>query len=240
MRCRFVGLLAALGVLAGGGQGALAADMPVYKAAPAAVAPVLYNWTGIYIGGQGGYGWSHNDWRDALGPPFNAGGHTATGWLGGLHVGADYQFGSWVIGAEGQYNWAHLRGRHISLVDPADTLETRVHSLATVTGRVGYAFDRILVYGKGGVAWKRDTYVKIDLGVIEGIAGVTRAGWIIGLGAEYAFWNNFSARLEYTYADFGRRRVNLIDPAGGAPSPFDIRQDIQTIMLGLSYRFSWL
>jgi outer membrane immunogenic protein len=220
-------------------QPALAADLPVYKApsAPAVVAPA-FSWTGIYIGGNVGYGWAKKDWTDPLGPPFDAGSHTATGWLGGLQAGANYQIGSWVIGVEGRYDWADLNGSHISLVDPADTLKTKVTSVASIAGRLGYAFDRFLVYGKGGGAWVRDEFTKIDLGLIEGQAAVTRSGWLVGAGIEYAVWNNLSVRLEYDYMDFGTQRVDLIDPAGGAPAPFDIRQRLQSLTFGVNYRFN--
>jgi outer membrane immunogenic protein len=215
------------------GPAAIAADMPV-KAIPAAA---VYNWTGIYAGGSVGYGWAKKDWTDPLGPPFDAGSHNATGWLGGFQLGGNYQFGSFVVGVEGQYSWAKLKGSHISLVDLADTLTTQVDCTANVAARIGYAFDRTLIYGRGGVAWIRDAHRKIDLGAIEGMADTTRTGWLLGAGIEYAFWGNWSARLEYNYMSFGTQRLNFIDPAGGPPAPFDIKQNLQTVMLGLNYRF---
>lgn len=232
MRRRVIGLVALLcGVV---GQSAIAADAPIYKAKPQAAA---YNWTGVYVGASVGYGWATKDWTDPLGPPFDAGSHSANNWLGGLQLGANYQFGRWVVGVEGQYSWANLKGSHVSLVDPADTLTTQVDWTANIAARIGYAFDRTLIYGKGGAAWIRDSHTKIDLGLIEGLASTTRSGWLLGAGIEYAFWGNWSARLEYNYMDFGTQRLNLIDPAGGAPAPFDIRQKLQTLMIGVNYRF---
>src|SRR5690242_13914408 len=96
-----VGLMTCLGVAAGT-YSAGAADLPV-KARPPAVV-VAYSWTGLYVGGHVGYGWADKDWSDPLGPPFAIGSHTATGWLAGAQVGFNYQFGSWVIGAEGQFS----------------------------------------------------------------------------------------------------------------------------------------
>jgi outer membrane immunogenic protein len=189
------------------------------------------------VGAHAGYGWADKDWTDPAGPPFDAGSHTATGWLGGLQAGANYQFSNWVIGVEGQYSWADLSGSHISLVDPADTLGTKVRRMATFAGRFGYAFDRALIYAKGGGAWAHDDHTKFDLGVREGVGRLNRSGWMAGAGVEYAFIGPWSAKLEYNYMDMGTRRVTLIDPAGGPPDFFDIRQHIQTIVVGINYRF---
>jgi outer membrane immunogenic protein len=244
MRRGIVGLAALLVYAAGGGQQlAVAADIPMpVKARPYAVAPA-FNWTGFYVGGHVGYGWARKEWTDPLGPPFDAGAHTATGWLGGVQAGYNYQIGSVVLGIEGTYSWAKLKGSHINPLEvpPVDVLETKVHSIATAAGRIGYAFDRALIYAKGGAAWIKDSYAIIDLGIIEGIAQETRTGWLAGAGVEYAFWQNWSARLEYNYMDFGTRRVNFIDPgapAGTPTTPFDIRQRVQTLTLGVNYRFS--
>jgi outer membrane immunogenic protein len=212
-----------------------AADLPVKAPPRQAVAP--FSWTGVYVGGHAGYGWADKDWVDPAGPPFNAGSHTATGWLAGFQAGANYQFTNWVIGVEGQYSWARFRGDHISLVDPADTLSTKVRRIATFAGRFGYAFDRTLIYAKGGGAWTHDDHTKIDLGVLEGIGHANRSGWMAGAGVEYAFNGPWSAKLEYNYMDFGTRRVTLFDPAGGPPDFFDIRQRIHTIAAGVNYRF---
>jgi outer membrane immunogenic protein len=230
-----LGLAAVLCVLASGGKAVVAADLPV-KARPMPVA-AAYNWTGFYVGAHAGYGWADKDWRAPFDPPFNAGSHTATGWLAGLQLGGNYQIGNWVLGLEGQYSWADINGDHISRLDLADRLGTQVSWLATVTGRVGYAFDRTLIYGKGGVAWIRDKYTKVDLGILEGLAHETRTGWVAGVGVEYAFLNNWSVKLEYNYMDFGTNRLSLINPTGGAPDIFDIKQNLQTVTLGANYRF---
>jgi outer membrane immunogenic protein len=217
-----------------GVNAAFAADVPVVKASPALA---VYGWTGIYAGASLGYGWMKTDWTDPLGPPFNAGSHTATGWLGGLQFGANYQFGGVVVGVEGQFAPAKLTGSHISLVDLADTLTTEIDWTANVTARLGYAFDRALIYGKGGAAWVRDAPVKIDLGIIEGMATTTRSGWLLGAGVEYALDSNWSARLEYDYIGLGTERVALINPAGGPAAPFDIDRKLQIVTLGVNYRF---
>jgi len=219
-------------------QPALAADLPVKapRMAPAAVAPA-FTWTGVYVGGSVGYAWGNKGWTDPLGPPFDAGTHSPRGWMGGGQIGANYQMGAWVVGVEGQYDWGRLQASHISLVDPADLLGTQVNWVASVAGRVGYAFDHFLVYGKAGGAWVRDDHTKIDTGLLEGLASVTRSGWLVGGGVEYALWNNWSVRLDYSYMGFGTQRVMLANPLDGVPAPFDIKQNLQTLMVGLNYKF---
>ena len=209
--------------------------MPVK--APPVVAAAVYNWTGFYIGGHVGYGSGTKQWTDPLGPPFDAGSHTVTGGLGGAQLGANYQTGRWVFGIEGQYSWADLNGSHFNPLDLADRLTTRVRWTASVAGRIGHAFDRTLIYVRGGIAWIRDEHTKIDLGILEAAGNITRTGWLVGAGVEQAFWANWSGRIEYNYMDFGRSRVALFPIAGGAPDLFDVRQDVHTVTIGLNYRF---
>ena len=138
---------------------------------------------------------------------------------------------------EGQYSWADLNGDHANPFDVVDILTTKVSSVATVAGRLGYAVDRVLFYAKGGGAWIRDKYTIVDLGLVEATASATRSGWLAGGGIEYAFWNNFSAKLEYNYMDFGTHRLSFTDLEGGPAFPLDIRQNLQTVTLGVNYRF---
>src|SRR2546421_919176 len=99
-------VLAGLTVFSGA---ALAADIarPVYKAPPAGVLPVAYDWTGFYVGGHVGYGWAEKDWRDAFG--LNVSNKT-NGFLGGGQVGFNYQIGQFVLGAEGDFSWSGING----------------------------------------------------------------------------------------------------------------------------------
>src|SRR6185436_20170473 len=105
MRSLLVGLMSA----AAFGGAAIAADMarPVYKAPPAGVLPVAYDWTGFYIGGHVGYGWAEKDWRDAFGLNVS---NKADGFLGGGQVGFNYQIGQFVLGAEGDFSWTGIKG----------------------------------------------------------------------------------------------------------------------------------
>jgi outer membrane immunogenic protein len=129
---------------------AIAADMraPLYKAAPPAV-PV-WGWTGCYVGGHAGGLWAkQKDWivRTPGGAFFgqSLGGHEAHGWLGGVQGGCDYQFaGGFVIGLQGDYAWADAEGSHDSAREIGVAYHSKVRSPATVTGRIGYAWDRFL------------------------------------------------------------------------------------------------
>jgi outer membrane immunogenic protein len=126
------------------GGAANAADMPVpYKVSPAA--PV-FTWTGCYLGGNGGGGRAHDDWQSfaglALAPV------RANGWFAGVQGGCDYQVGSFVFGVEGQFDWADMHG--VALVTQAGgaggaQLTSTLDRFATATGRIGYAFDRVLL-----------------------------------------------------------------------------------------------
>ena len=143
---------------------AIAADMraPVYKAPPPVV-PV-WSWTGCYVGGHAGGLWAKSEeWivRTPGGAFFgqSLGGHDANGWLGGVQAGCDYQFaGGFVIGIQGDYAWTDAEGSHDSALEFGVAYHSKVKSLASVTGRVGYAWDRFLGYVKGGGAWERDDY----------------------------------------------------------------------------------
>src|SRR5262245_10580704 len=212
-------LVVGAAIVALGAASANAADLrvkaPVYKAPP----PPVWSWTGCYIGAHVGGLWAHKDWT--LQPPdpiVGLGSHDANSVLGGIQAGCDYQFaGGWVIGIQGDYAWTDAKGSHFDVVDGVID-QTRVRSLATVTGRVGYAGGRFLGYVKGGGAWERDNYDRFAApgAFLVGSARETRGGWTIGVGGEYAFMDwPLSAFLEYNYYDFGNRTLTFVDPAGG-------------------------
>jgi outer membrane immunogenic protein len=222
---------------------AMAADLavkgPVYKAPPPA--PVYFSWTGCYVGGHIGGLWARKEWtgRDtAFGAPIgtNFGSHDADSWLGGVQAGCDYQFaGGFVIGIQGDYAWTDAEGSNDDLFFIGDRNHSRIKSLATVTGRVGYAWDRFLGYVKGGGAWERDEYHISDaLGTLL-TARETRSGWTVGVGGEYAFTNNFSGFIEYNYYDFGTRDNTFTGPIGTTVIGIDETKSV--VRAGLNWRF---
>jgi outer membrane immunogenic protein len=227
---------------------AMAADLarPVYKAAPPP--PVYaYSWTGCYIGGNGGGLWVRKDYTltsvvtpfgGVTGPGLGLGSHDASSGIGGVQIGCNYQFaGGWVVGIQGDYDWARANGSHVDPFGGLTTLTSNTKSLASVTGRVGYAWDRFLGYVKGGGAWERDDYSWFLTGV-PGIAftgSETRGGWTIGVGGEYAFTDWLTGFVEYDYYDFGTRTVGLtLSPV---TANFDIKERKSVAKVGLNFKF---
>ena len=212
------------------GGAALAADIsrPVYKAPPAGALPVAYDWTGFYVGGHVGYGWADKSWSD----PFSFGtvSHNADGFLGGGQAGFNYQVGQFVFGVEGDMSGSGIKGGANVL---GANFNTNVDWTATLTGRAGIAFDRWLVYGKGGVAWAHDRY-STNFYTFPATAELsdTRIGWTAGAGIEYAFAPQWSAKLEYNFMDFGTKSVSF---APGTAT--DIEQQIHALKLGVNYKF---
>ena len=115
-----------------------------------------------------------------------------------------------------------------------------MRGLASVTGRVGYSWDRFLGYVKGGGAWVRDNYSQYSTaGTLIDVASETRSGWTVGVGGEYAFAPNWSAFVEYDYYGFGTRTVPFA-VAGTGVFAFneDIRQSINVVKIGVNWRFT--
>jgi outer membrane immunogenic protein len=227
----------------------IAADMraPVYKAPPPVVP--AWSWTGCYLGGHAGGLWANSgDWvvRTPGGDFFgqSLGEHDLSGWVGGGQAGCDYQFaGSYVIGIQGDYAAADAEGSHDSAREIGVAYHSKIKSLASMTGRIGYGWDRFLGYVRGGGAWERDNYwaTTIVLGTAY-TARETRSGWTIGVGGEYAFTNFVSGFVEYSYYDFGTRDIGLTPQIVGLrPAFVDIKATTSVVRAGLNLRFGgWM
>ena len=226
-------------------QPAHSADLrtPVYKSPPPAV-PV-WSWTGCYAGGHAVGLWAQSkDWIVRTpGGAFSGqslGEHGINTWTGGVQAGCDYQFaGGFVIGIQGDYAFANAEGDHDSARETGVAYHSKVKSLSSVTGRVGYAWDRLLGYVRGGAAWERDTYwaTTIILGTAY-VANETRPGWTVGAGAEYAFTNVLSGFVEYGYYDFGSRTITFIPQIPGLGLAFvEIKETKSVVRVGLNLRF---
>jgi outer membrane immunogenic protein len=223
------------------GAPAIAADMPVKAPAPMAAIPA-FSWTGCYVGGNVGGLIANKRWVNATPGAFNGleiGSHDASNWLGGLQAGCNYQFaGGWVIGIQGDYDWTDAKGNNADLIAIGFIDQSRIRSLASVTGRVGYAWDRFLGYVKGGGAWERDDYAVFNpAGAIAATASETRGGWTVGIGGEYAFTDWLTGFVEYDYYDFGTRTNTFITPAGGTFGFADIREHKSVVKVGLNWKF---
>jgi outer membrane immunogenic protein len=244
-----VGLLA-LGILPlGAAAPASAADLAArpYTKAPAIVAPI-YNWAGFYIGGNGGYGSSHKCWdlTNVAGTPVvpsvREGCHDATGGLGGGQIGYRWQASSWVFGLEAQGDWASLRGSNPSspaALTPVITNQTKIDAIGLFTGQVGYAWNNVLGYVKGGGAVTHDKYNGFVTGTGFAIdqASETRWGGAVGAGIEVGFAPGWSVAAEYDHLFMGNRNVTF-NFAGLVTTRTDsIKQDVDMGTVRLNYTF---
>jgi len=217
---------------------AAAADLPV-RPAPAPTAPVayapaaIYNWTGFYVGGQIGAGFGNSSWSD----PFTGANNTfnsGAGFLGGAQVGGNVQFNMVVLGVEGDLSWTGLKGSGVDSVGNA--INTNVDWTSTVTGRAGVAFDRVLVYGKGGVAFAQDKSGFTDIFGNSASTTLTRTGWTAGAGIEYGITKNLSAKIEYDYLGFASQALNFTTPTTPLYTS-NANLNVQEVKAGLNLRF---
>jgi outer membrane immunogenic protein len=209
-------------------QCAAAADLsvaPLYKAPPAVVVTQAYNWTGFYIGANGGGGWGRSWWDS------NATGVHLSGAQAGGTAGYNWQFGSAVVGLEGDLDWSNLKGTSTSALCPGGCT-TSDNWLSTVRGRAGYAFGGVLPYVTGGLA------VGDIHAATPGFAGAsaTNAGWTVGGGLEVALPGNWSAKAEYLHVDLGR--FNCGTGCGAAPTD-NVSMHDNIVRAGLNYHFGW-
>ena len=239
-----IGLLSGLSTIP-----AVAADMPVKAPVRAPVEVVAYNWTGFYVGAHVGGVWGNKDLNRISLPgvpnafqPF--GSHDVSGLIGGGQIGFNWQTGRLVLGIEAQASWTNADGEHV--IQPAqDTrARTELNWLGTAAVRIGYTWDRALLYLKGGVAWVNEDYslIQADTGEILATASDTRWGWMVGAGAEMALSGNWSAKLEYNYMDLGNKlRDFTFTPSVGGPAfccGVNIEQHLHVVKFGINYRFA--
>ena len=222
-------LLAGVGLLSLAATSALAADLPARYPTKAPTMVRAYNWSGWYLGVNGGYGWGDSNWTDT-GSGVSTGDFKVDGGLLGGTLGVNWQRGAWVFGLEGDGAWSGIKGS-TAVTCAGANCETRNNWLATFRGRFGYAFDRFLPYVTGGLA----------AGDIEasrpgfGSESDTRAGWTVGAGVEWAIAGPWTAKLEYLYADLGTMSCSTA-VCGGA-GPVDVKLDANIVRAGINYRF---
>jgi len=220
-------LLAGVGMLALGIASASAADLGrrMPAKAPAYVSPPLYNWTGFYVGVNGGGAFGHSELNNVFGTQ----GYDVNGGLVGGTLGYNYQVGQWVFGLEGDVDWADISGSTSSGICAGLSCSTKNDWLATARGRVGYAFDRFLPYVTGGGAFGD---VKTSVAGFSGQT-TTQAGWTAGGGLEFAINGPWTAKVEYLYVNLGK------DTCGTPNCPVSTTNDFHTniVRAGINYRF---
>ena len=222
---------------------AAAADLaarPYTKAPPAPIAAV-YDWSGFYIGANGGWGSSRKCWDflPVAGGSLAEGCHDATGGTAGGQIGYRWQASTWVFGLEAQGNWADFSGSNTSLVFPGFRNHTNVDAFGLFTGQVGYAVNNVLLYVKGGAAVTANSYrINTVGGALAGVTGDdTRWGGTIGAGLEYAFAPNWSVGVEYDHLFMQDRTYTFTAPGGGFFGTDRIRQDVDLVTARLNYKF---
>jgi outer membrane immunogenic protein len=221
---------------------AMAADLAArpYTKAPPMIA-AIYDWSGFYIGANGGWGSSRNGW-DAV--PANVligpeGSHDASGGTVGGQVGYRWQAGTWVFGVEAQGNWADFKGSNTSLLFPGFVNTSKVDAFGLFTGQVGYAANNVLLYVKGGAAVTADKYRINTLGgALSGTTGDdTRWGGVVGVGLEYGFAPNWSVGIEYDHMFMQDKTYAFTTPGGAFFGTDRIRQDIDLVTARINYKF---
>ncbi len=237
--------LVAIGIAAPASAADIAAGPYLYRAAPPPYVAPIYQWTGFYIGANGGWGSSHKCWdltNDGFGPipAFAEGCHNATGGVAGGQIGYRWQTGTWVWGIEGQGNWADLRGSNVSLFAPALENRSRIDAFGLLTGQVGWAWNNVLLYVKGGGAVTGDRFdVRTSLGNVLVATGEdqTRWGGTVGAGMEFGFAPGWSAGVEYNHLFMQDKDVHFTDTGGVFFATDRVRQDVDLVTVRVNYRF---
>jgi outer membrane immunogenic protein len=247
-------LIGAVGALAIGlgAAPATAADLaprPYTKAPPPPMMAAIYDWSGFYIGANGGWGSSRNCWTltDPIVANPNEGCQDATGGTAGGQIGYRWQSASWVFGVEAQGNWADLNGRRVSLLNPLVTNTSHLGAFGLFTGQIGYAWDATLLYVKGGAAVTSNRYRSLEtstgLALTDNV-NTTRWGAAVGVGLEYSFAPNWSLGFEYDHIFMGdsshtflNNGVNPQVPAGVPFGTNNISQDVDLVTARINYRW---
>lgn len=242
-------LFSTIGIVAFGlSAPASAADLAArpYTKAPAPMVATIYDWSGFYIGINGGGGSSHKCWdfvTPVTGVLVGEGCHNATGGTVGGQVGYRWQSANWVFGLEGQGNWADFSGDNVSLLFPAQRNRTRIDAFGLITGQVGYAWNNVLFYVKGGgavVADKYNVYVApglVGAGTLLASTNDNRWGGTVGAGLEFGFAPNWTVGVEYDHIFLGNRTLTVTAPGGVAFQTDRISQNVDMGLVRLNYRF---
>ena len=223
-------LLTGTAIAAFMGGSALAADIPL-KAPPQAAA---WGWSGFYTGTQAGYGWGEVDNSFQVSSIIKEPAYRFRGAVGGSHAGYNLQYGQFVLGLEGDYEWANISGNDNGIGGAVDT--TTLTWMASARGRLGIAWNQVLLYGTGGYAWANARY-SLGASGTNNQQNDTIKGWTAGGGLEWMLSSSWSVRAEYRFTKFDED--TLFFPAKGAINAQTIRfqPDLNVVRVGVSYRW---
>jgi outer membrane immunogenic protein len=240
MKKMFAGAAAAL-LLAtvGAASAADIAPKPIFTKAP----PIpVYNWTGFYIGLEGGMGWGNATQTDPTG--FSSGTYQPIGGLIGGTIGYNWQFaGNWVFGVEGDGSWANISastpGTNGVCGGAPANCSTNLNNYDTARARLGYSFGTVMTYATAGGAFGN---IKASEGDIAangpfGSGSKMVAGWTAGLGVECIVVPHWTVKLEGLYTDFGKNTV-FNDTIGRAIVPQTVNMNVSVIRVGVNYKFN--
>jgi outer membrane immunogenic protein len=239
-------LLGAVGlVVMGIGAPAVAADLPAqtYSKVAPVMMPVAYDWSGVYVGANGGWGTENRCWDSVtVSGAFIAtdGCHKTSGAMAGAQMGFRWQMASWVVGIEALGDWADLRGSSVSILNPPNVNRSRMDGFGLVTGQIGYAFNTALLYFKGGAAVIADRNDALNGGVVVATAaGDNRWGGAVGGGVEFSFVPNLSVAVEYDHLFISNNTTTFTTLATNTPfsTPDRIHGDTDMVTVRLNYRW---
>jgi len=247
---RDLGLVLAL---IGIGGSALAADLPPSPPprAPVTYVPAVlpvYNWSGVYLGINGGWGWGNAKYTaNAVGSFAGTTGslHDNGGVVGGT-LGINWQTTPFVFGVEGDWDYSGINtGTTSSICTFSGNCQTGNNWLATLRGRAGYAADRALLYLTAGGAFAnvQTTFTGVK-------TSRNQAGWTAGAGLEWAFADNWTAKIEYLFVNLGNGSVNCITNAcliasgtgglaNGPAIPVSVSLTENLFRVGVNYKFNF-
>ncbi len=239
----FAAYVGVRGTMPTAGQAVAAAPQVMPTKAPPALAPPVVNWTGIYLGVNAGYSFGASDWTDSV-TGGSTGGFGTYGFLFGGTLGANYQVGAFVFGIEADGDRTDPSGFGTFTATSSTSLcagacITKNSWLGTVRGRVGYAFDRFLVYGTAGPAFGN---VQASFSN-DSVSSATEPGWTVGAGVEAAFAPHWTAKVEYLFVDLANGTCTtdcaIANPNGAPLIPnVAVKFNESMVRAGINYRFS--
>jgi outer membrane immunogenic protein len=232
---------------------ASAADFPVVPVKAPLPVPVLFSWSGCYIGIEGGGNWGRSEQiaRNPGGPVDGlpiTGKFDLNGGIAGGTVGCNVQVSNFVLGAENDFSWTNKRGT-VNDLPPfiaGTTSSTREKWIDTLRGRFGYAVDRFMIYGTAGVAFAGTEVVVSNPAVFGTVTdNKDRTGWVVGAGGEWAAWSepwgDVTFKLEYLHAGFESKQYFVPPLVIGANTIItrDTKLSDDMVRVGVNVKFNW-
>jgi outer membrane immunogenic protein len=208
----------------------LGADLPQTTAPNPSTS---FDWSGVYAGINGGYGYGSTGWSTDL---FSTGNFPTRGYVVGGTLGYNFKTGVWVWGLEGDFDYSTMSGASCAslcapLCFPTQFCETKNPWFATARARIGYAVERFLPFITGGTVFGKITMTP----AVDTTDTATKVGFVIGGGLEYAFRSNWSAKVEYLYADLGQATCSTA--TCGIGTPVNVKFNTNLVRVGVNYHF---